>query len=125
MTASLYQSASSAGRAASTTAAASAAGRSSFIGGGASEEIVEIALAAQARAQVHHMRRAALRVQADIVARAVPEEVRFAQQVMHLVGLAGLQSEGFEIDFHPAALRMVRVEVDDADDDVQAIRRGL
>src|SRR5580765_5751795 len=90
-----------------------------------SEEVVEVVLAPQARTQLHHMNRHALRVEADVVSRAVPQVVGAADQVVQLVGLVGLQAERGDVEFDPAALGVVRIEVDDAHDGVAAVRRGL
>ena len=44
---------------------------------------------------------------------------------MHLVGLALFETQPFEVELHPAGLRMMRIEIDDGDDHVCPVRRGL
>src|SRR3989337_3046070 len=120
MTASLYQSGSSAG-------AASCAALRWVLWGAftASQEVVEVLLAVQAPAHAEHVRGRALRVELHEVARAVPQVARAGEQVVHLVGAVGLDAERGQVELHPAAVRVVRAEVDHADDLVRPIRRLL
>src|SRR5579883_1270716 len=60
---------------------------------GRSEEVVEIALAAHPSPQPQDVRRRAVRVERDVVARPLPHEARSGQQVVRLEALIGLDAE--------------------------------
>src|SRR5687768_8087194 len=118
MTASLYQSGSSGGAVTACCAAASSSSVDGFMK--ALQEIVEVALAAHARAQAQDMRRGPLRVEHHEVAGAVPQEALVGQQVVHLVRAVRGKAEHVEIELQPAGLGVVRVEVHHGEDRVVA-----
>ena len=88
---------------------------------GASQEVVEVVLGAHLAPHAEDVRRHHGRVELDVVARAVPDVARAAEQVVHLerrVAARGRARRAARSSH--AGLRVVRVEVDDADDDVVA-----
>src|ERR1700716_4357576 len=116
MTASLYQSASSAAR--PDDAAGSIAGDfSSFIFGG-SKVVVEILLAAHAPPQSEYVRWCAQRVEHDVVMPSPPDVTLVAQQIVHLVRLLGIECQRLDVEVDPPGLRLMRVEVHHGQDDV-------
>src|SRR5512134_3605215 len=119
MTASRYHSGSTA--AASWAVPAGALSRSRFM---PLQEVVEVALGAHAPAQHEEMRRRARRVELDEVAPPVPQVARAGEQLVHLVGGARVHAERLEVELDPAALRVVRVEVDDGEDGVLRLARA-
>src|ERR1700735_3197518 len=76
-----------------------------------SQVIVEVLLAAHPPPQPEHMRGHALRVEHDVVIPAAPDVALLAQQIMHLVGLLGIEFQRAHIHVHPPGLRLMRVEV--------------
>ena len=66
-----------------------------------------------------------MRIQLHEVRSPMPEEATVADQVVHLVRFtgAGAQAQVVHGELHPARLPVVRVQVDDDDDQVRQIRR--
>src|SRR3990170_4892205 len=120
MTASLYQSGSSAGAASWPAGSGVRVGASTAL-----QEVVEVLLAVQASAHAEYVRGRALRVELHEIARAIPHIARAGEQVVHLVGAVGLDAQQPEVELHPAAVRVVRAQVHDADNLVGAVRRLL
>src|SRR5262245_14603240 len=99
--------------------------KTSFIAALPLEEILEVALGADARLDLEDARRQSGRVQLDEVARAVPEVALIREQVVDLERLPVLQPELGQRQVDPAGLGVVRVEVDDHQHDVRLRRVGL
>src|SRR5881397_3765328 len=85
---------------------------SELIGGSVpSQEIFEIVLGADALPDPEHVGRQDVRVQLHEVALAAPLEALLADEVVHLVGLRGIDLQIGDGDVDPPRLRAVRVEV--------------
>src|ERR1700743_541554 len=85
---------------------------------GSSEVVLEVALTANLSADLEDVRRDDVRIELHVVPRAVPHVPRTAQEVVGLERPRAIEVEFFEIEVEPPRLRVVRVEVDHADDDV-------
>ena len=75
--------------------------------------------------QPQDVRRRAGRVEDHEVAPAVPQEARFGQQIVHLVGAVCGRTEDFGVELEPAGLAVLRVQVHHADDDIRAVGAAL
>jgi len=65
-----------------------------------------------------NMSRHALRVEHDEISRAAPLITLIAHQIVHLIGLFRVDSQGLEIEHQPSRLRIVGIQIDDRQDDV-------
>src|ERR687892_388714 len=83
-----------------------------------SQKIIEVLLPTQAMAHAKNLRRHTLGIQLNVVDRAVPEIARIRQKLMHLKRLLRIETQFFGCQFHPTGLGMMRIEIDDHDDDV-------
>src|SRR5918993_5350838 len=109
MTASLYQSGSSA------AANSRVDFFSTFI---VSHEIIEILFAPDAAADAEDMGGSRVRVKLDVISLAVPEKSGAAHEIMGLIRLARLELQRLDRNLHPAGLRVMRIEVHDDDDHI-------
>lgn len=87
-------------------------------------EVIEIPLAAQAAAQPEDVDRRGLRVETHELARALPQESRTGQQVVRLKRITGGHRKGFQRQFDPARLHVVRIEVGNHDQEIVLSVRG-
>src|SRR3954462_2415581 len=121
MIASLYQS----GSLSSVTKSAARASRRSGRAFTGSRKVLKVLLGPDATSEPQDVPRHDVRIQLDVVARPMPEIAALTQQIVHLVGLQRIDTQGFQGQVYPAGLSMVRVEIDDGQDDVRRIRRAL
>src|SRR6185312_1006611 len=124
MTASLYQSASTASAAPAAAAALVAAAApaapeklKSFIWR-ASQVVIEIPFAAHAPPQSEDVGGRSLRVEHDVVVAAPPYIPLIAQQIVHLIGLVGVELQCGDIEVQLAGLGPMRVEVHHRQNDI-------
>ena len=59
------------------------------------------------------------------IAPPIPKIARAGQQVVHLIWLTFIDAQPFEIELDPAGLHVMRIEIDDGNDDVGSIGRRL
>src|SRR5450755_2448779 len=78
-----------------------------------SREVVKVPLAAHMVPNAEDMARGVLRVEGDVIARAVPQVPRAGKQVVHLERLLRGHVNGAQVKFDPACLQVLRIEIDD------------
>ena len=57
-------------------------------------------------------------MQLNVIPAAMPEITRVRQQVVNLIRRAGLDAELGQVQIHPADLDVMRVEIDDRENEV-------
>src|SRR6185437_3138279 len=77
----------------------------------ASQVVVEIPFAAHAPPQSEYVGGRSLRVEHDVVVAAPPYIPLLAQQVVHLIGLVGIELQCGDVEVQLAGLPLMRVEI--------------
>src|SRR5437773_1937287 len=93
-------------------------GCSGFITG--SQEVIEILFAAEPAADAEDVRGLRVRVERDEIAPAAPEVALVVEQVVHLIRVAFKPAELFDWHVNVGVVSLIRIEVDDDEDDVVA-----
>jgi hypothetical protein len=65
------------------------------------------------------------RVNFDVIAGAVPDVASACQEFVHLVRTRGFYAEFFSGELDESTVRVMRVEVDNAEDDILPVQRSL
>src|SRR6202011_2499320 len=90
-----------------------------------SQEVLEVVLAADPSAEPKDLRGRRERVELDVVARAVPDVARPAQELVRLVAALAVDAERVEREGDHADLRVVRIDVHHREHNVREIIRTL
>lgn len=61
-----------------------------------------------------HMRRCDMRIQLDIIARAIPQIAAASEKIMHLESLMRIQTKLIKLERHMAGTGMMRIEIHNA-----------
>src|SRR5690348_8892147 len=81
-------------------------------------KVVKITFGLNAPANSEDLCGTDLWIQCHEVPFSLPEKAGVADQVVHLVRAVAGQSQVLKRDLHPARLRVVRIEIDDRQDDI-------
>src|ERR1700676_5426798 len=88
-------------------------------------EIVEVALAAHMAPNAEDVGGRVTRVEEDVVARSFPQVARAGEQIVSLEGLLCRESHRGQVDIDKSRLRVMRVEVEDDEHGLIAVRTRL
>src|SRR5262245_13788141 len=91
----------------------------------ASCKVIEVALGLDAASHTENVCRHRVRVEGDVVARAMPEIVRIAEEIVHLIRCVGIEPELRQRHLDPSGLDVMRVEIHGDEYEVAQIRCGL
>src|SRR5207249_10163676 len=80
--------------------------------GSRSQEVLEVVLAADAAAEAEDLARHGVRIDLDVVALSAPQEARAGDELVGLEGTVALDAQLLQGQMDPAALHVVRVDVD-------------
>src|SRR6266511_3019597 len=84
------------------------------------QEVLKIPFRPYLSPKPENVRRHHLRIQLHVIPWPVPCVARARQQLVDLERAVGVEVQGIEVELDPAGLRIVRVDVDDGQDDVVA-----
>src|SRR5205823_10025723 len=82
------------------------------------QEVLKIPLRANLSSNPENMGGDDFRVQLHVIPWAMPSVARAREELVDLVRAVRVEVQGVEVELDPAGLRIVRVDVDDGQDDV-------